>query len=878
MMFDNSNAGREFVLSFPPCYENSSSDNSHRLYISSPFATQVTVEIPRLNYSVSKVTTPYDVVEFTLTPDEAQPYRKAPHEQPPVEQVYKQAAIYVTAGAPIVLYGVTRYRFTSDGFLGLPVSALGTDYIVSSYADMSSIYPGQSLPSEATVCAAFDDTRVEFTLGGNPATQTPGGMNPGDTETYTLNRGDVLALSSIGPGADLSGSRLIASKPVAVLSANYCANVPLETRWCDYIVGMEKPTNSWSKEYQVTPFHGRLANSWIKVFASEPNTTVYRNGDVFGVIQEAGGLEGVGHLHAQVAEGEPGAFTISADKPISVTQYNPGQELDNVKADPYKIELTPVAQYLKEIWFNTPGILGGLGFDNNFVNVVYELDGNNQIPVELELGQVVDGNIEWNPVKELFGEAIGHTFPLSANGKRYASKALELPGDGVYVIRSLTPFTAYSYGSSPFDTYGFATGNRLADLQTDDDDAPIAVFDKGPDGSISGSVSDPGGDTKRSNLAAVHLIPSASENYRLVVNDFVPGQSDKAEWSLQIIDAGQKARALLAFVDRRGNSSTLAIGHNVIKMAVSDYDLRYEVKKGQRLERTIRIINESDEDKLVLTRLELEDGSAGFRIDSPPTLPLTLDAFSSEGSSHYLDLQLSFLAENSGSYSDRLGIGSEDSFEYYTELSGIAQAAKIATADLDFGTLQVGDSQQLIAVLRNSGPVPLEISSLQLPSNPAFRVLVPERLQQLPTLVEVGETIDIEVEFAPQIPGAYQDAIVFNSDAENGDNTIALDGDGVPGSPTSVGELGGPISFLGAVVPNPVRDFARIDYQLRTPGNLFVRILSLRGDVVKTLSSGYRPAGTGTLRLSLVELPAGLYYYQLEINGTTQTRKLIRRN
>jgi len=78
------------------------------------------------------------VIEFRISPGDGFPYSKSITAAAPAEKVYQQAAIYVKSRAPIVVYGVARYQYTSDGFLAIPASAFGTEYVIAAYLSVYS--------------------------------------------------------------------------------------------------------------------------------------------------------------------------------------------------------------------------------------------------------------------------------------------------------------------------------------------------------------------------------------------------------------------------------------------------------------------------------------------------------------------------------------------------------------------------------------------------------------------------------------------------------------------------------------------------------------------------------------------------------------------
>ena len=61
-------------------------------------------------------------------------------------------AIHVVASSDVSVYGLNRIQYTTDAYLGLPVGALGTDYVVLGY--------GTGQGAEASIVATANDTHV----------------------------------------------------------------------------------------------------------------------------------------------------------------------------------------------------------------------------------------------------------------------------------------------------------------------------------------------------------------------------------------------------------------------------------------------------------------------------------------------------------------------------------------------------------------------------------------------------------------------------------------------------------------------------------------------------------------------------------------------
>ncbi len=571
------NAGTDFYFSFPPCYEEASIGftNNCKVFVASSIEQTITVEVPGKSWAATQIVKPNDVVEFIIPTGIAQPFLKPGAASAPVEQVYPQAAIHVFSESPIIVYGVTRYNFTSDGFLAIPVSALGTEYIVASYPQYTAIESGFKLVSETTISAAYDQTEVTFEMGGTSSSKTSGGLKPGNDTTFLMNKGDVLCFASDGNLQDISGSYIKASKPVGVVSGNQCANVPAGVLFCDFISEMDVPIFTWGKIYHITPFVGRKNNPIIRIFAKEKNTTIYRDGEPWLMLPGRSHRIDDGFVERRSSDGTPRSVVISADKPIYVVAYNPGQTDDNVSSDPFQLALTPQEQYQKEIVFCTPSSKNSADkFKTHYINLICSVAADNTIPDDMEFAIVIDGQLQWEKVSTRFGEDLGLMFALPVNGTTYTCKQITLPDDGVYRFRAATPFAAYAYGFSSYDSYGFPTGAALDDLGIDDNESPQLTVSKKTDGSVTGTVTDyPLDSSRRSNLGLIAMAADQNYNYKFIYgqkNSYIAGQSQTTDWALEVKDKSKDARAVLTFADRRGNDTTIVVEYTVNVANIED--------------------------------------------------------------------------------------------------------------------------------------------------------------------------------------------------------------------------------------------------------------------------------------------------------------------
>lgn len=771
-MLGTNNAGTEFYLTFHPGWENTSGNNIIKIFIGSEYPAHVKLSINGKNYSQSLTVTPYNISEFDLSTSLAQCYRKSDVEPPLIDAVFKGFGISVTSDEPIIVYALAKYSNSCDGYLALPVSSLGRQYVIASSPDPATDNT-QFLPSYSSIVAAFDNTYVQFTLGGTSGTKTAGGMVTGETRSQVLNKGDVWLIAGSGAFADLSGSVVVSDKPVAVISGNYCANVPIDVYYCNYMIEMQLPIWAWGKTFHVSPILKRIKNSFIKIFSSKPNTKIYRDGSLIGSLNSFGGVENVGYMDLRVEDGNSKPILITADKPITVTQFNTGQEDDGVVNLPFQMVLSPLEQYKYEVSLGTPLFSDDPSSFENYVNLIYQATDNGQIPDNLEFGQEQGDTLYWQNIKSIDPNPGVEFYQFNTN-KRYFTKFFVLPPGKFYEFRGNTPITAYVYGSSNYYSYGYPAAMSLTDNTTHDTLAPYVSYSVNCDGSVTnGYVSDrPDDPAGRSNLGIIVQHSSESDNYTFNYNHFFPGSDQTTTWSLQVNDKNRDAVAVITFTDRAGNDTTITIHYYAKKLLILPKSLNFGLfKENESIIKDFIAINQSDA-PILISNLNLKFGNQGFTLffDSLPKMLNQGDT---------LKFSVKFVNDTSGNFLDSIGIGDSCGLEYLAEVKAAVGIPIINVSDANYLSLRTGKSQSRNITIQNTGTETLKIYSYSGPSSPAFKIEFIDSFSVFnPLILQPNRTYTFIVSFNPTDTIYYSDKIVFSSNANEIDSIAYLYGEG----------------------------------------------------------------------------------------------------
>ena len=847
LLLGSTNQGTEFFMTFHPAWESGGLEGSGiKIYVASAEETPVTLEIPGLDFSQTKIAKPGYVLEFTLDINKAVMYRKTDRDKPQPHQIYEGRACIITSETPVVCYGVARFRATSDGYLAIPTTGLGKKYVVSSWNDPTLDDGGdnnvwQYLTSYTSIIAVFDDTDVDFTLGGEKTNYTSGPKVPrfeilqtGDMDKHKMNKGDVWLIGVNGDYNDLSGSFIQADKPVAVISGSFCAYIPLQTAACDYIIEQDMPMSSWGTKYHVTQIVDREKTSFVKIYASKPDTRIYRDGEEWNLVKDVGGEANAGYIRRRAVDEQDGSrpAVISGSNRISVTQYNTGQYDDDesIESDPFQMVLTPIEQYQTEIVFCTPGVNGGASFKRNYINLCYKATTEGKIPDHIEIGQSINGVYAWTPLNvAIVGTGTVFQDPDVTDGRPWKSITVGLEDpSAIYAVRGDEVFSAYGYGFDYFDSYGWPVSVALTDLSVPDVWAPSVTWTIDCYGHVEGrAYEEPRNiDSLRSNFSSVTLILSESHNYILDWDEdgFVIGETKRIDFELDLEDQNADGKATLVFVDRSGNDTTIIIEHERTNFRISPKvsswgQLNYN---DPSVTKELTLKNTSDKEVEVDSIMVLsKDGERtyaenGFSLDPEIYTSGTLPGLMMQPDEE-LVFKVIFdpavvedeIKAGKEKFVDSIGVKAYWSndvkdycyYQYQAAVQSTSGSPVITVDRIDFGTQTVGSTSGTKKEdISNVGNAPLTITGATGPDGLAAKIYEVTKLgsgfnelqpfaeisPENPIVIEEGKSVSISMQFTPDAVQQYPDQIEFISDSDEGnaahDPILELTGEGkIPG-------------------------------------------------------------------------------------------------
>ena len=396
------NQGTDFYLGFPL---NATGTLNLRLFLTGTTATTGAVEIPGIAFSGSFSVIPGTVTTVVI-PVAAETNTSG---------VINNKGIHVTSVAPVTVYGLNQYPQSTDAYLGLPAPLLGTDHIVLAYNGTNATYP-----SEFQVVASQDATQVTITPSAAAA-----GHAAGVPYTISLDRLQTYQLQVTTSGADLTGSMISSTKPIALFAGAACANIPnISYVACDHVVEQIPATGTWGQNFLTVPLATRTGGDTFRVIARDAGTTVSVDGSVKATL---------GRAQFYQAVLPPTTHVITTSGPALVAQYSNSTSYDNVTSDPFMMLISPTEQFQPSYTVTTPAA-SPVAF-TNYLSVVAQSADTASCRVD---GASVT----------TFQAIVGTTY----------SGAKVPVAIGTHNLACSSPFATYTYGFASYDSYGYPGG------------------------------------------------------------------------------------------------------------------------------------------------------------------------------------------------------------------------------------------------------------------------------------------------------------------------------------------------------------------------------------------------------------------------------------
>ena len=387
-------------------------------------------------------------------------------------------AFRITATAPIVVYQFNTFTndFSNDASLLLPRSGLGTVHRVIGYptANPIDLFPVEGIPDRSSVAVVGTEDGTQVTI--RPGTRTVSDMQsipiaePGEAINVTLDKWQVVNISSDGIPGDMTGTVVESSKPVAVFSAGERAiapsysppGLPMPPDWdpqesdlccTDHIEEQVFPATSLGSRFVVAHSPERSNGGWVEpdilrfMAVAEPATVTTNLPPPHNsfTLQP-------GEVHEAWAQTD---MVVESTTPIMIAQILVSQAYTVAyTGDPALTYFPPVDQYRERYVFLTPPT-----WTRNYfvITTPYEIgmDGPSMGNFTLD-----GGGLPGDCVERVAGEL---------DGVEYWSIVCPV-GEGAHLLEGDTNFGLTAYGYGPAGSYAYTGG---ADVKPIYDVPPI---------------------------------------------------------------------------------------------------------------------------------------------------------------------------------------------------------------------------------------------------------------------------------------------------------------------------------------------------------------------------------------------------------------------
>ena len=245
--------------------------------------------------------------------------------------------VHITADNSVSVVTYNGGEYTTGAYNVVPTVHLGQEYFVATYIDNeeSEIYPGIIMISAWT-----KPTDVEIHLTSYV-----------EYKGITYYSGDVIyetldpfqSLQLLPTDIAITGTRIYASNPVAVITGNMCTDVPHDIDFCDHLSEQLVPFDKWGMSFTLSPFHGRTSGYLFQIVAGRDDTSV-SIGDGSLIYLNEGQFHTVDVVSQEMTQ-------VTADKPVLVMQYVKGTDADGVGTDPAMNRVIPNEQFVRQATF-----------------------------------------------------------------------------------------------------------------------------------------------------------------------------------------------------------------------------------------------------------------------------------------------------------------------------------------------------------------------------------------------------------------------------------------------------------------------------------------------------------------------------------------------
>jgi hypothetical protein len=636
-------------------------------------------------------------------------------------------AFFVMSNAPIVVYAYNSAETSSDSYSAIPISNLGTEYYTINRAnDHYSSDPSDPddpnfaiRSGEFMIMAVHDNTVVTIT----PKYYTENGAPANVPFQVTLNRGDCYLVKgeprSVGVG-DLTGSHVVTSKPVALLSGHVRSSVPTkDSNYKDHLVEMLPPVASWGKSYPAVPFAVLQAPNVVRMVAHTPNTVITvrtSRGTTTVTLARPGD-------YADIDVREP--TFLESDTTFLAAQIMPSMNSfpASTDGDPALVVLPAVEQFVSSATFRFPELLQQILPPNQrfyyYINLVAEeaalpslrLDGRLVTEIDpMMTWQMVPGTtLRWTRIRLALG-----TYTLSADSGAFAG---------------------IMYGMTRADSYANLLGASF-DHKTRTNPSPPKYSLSVECGYVHGIVTDVGDYNPKLELVEVQSSQCINYAWQISAPSDSLGTTELTAW---IRDLWKDARLIVHAFDQNGDGKEWRFDYDAPNISVPK-EVTVPVAGENEICVRVPVVN-LDSTPCKLDTMLLE-GDPRLRLQQPMPGSTTIAPLDT--------LWVTVCYAHNGNHSPATGkliVGLDCDLRKDVPIA-VQTTVQLVAYDVDFGAVRIGDTACSRTPVVNTGSVSIDVRGLWL-AQVLEPFIVDTSALGFPITLAPGDTLWVNVCYQP---------------------------------------------------------------------------------------------------------------------------------
>jgi hypothetical protein len=454
-------------------------------------------------------------------------------------------AVRVTSRAPVSVFVLNARHQTTGSYVAVPTSMWGTHYLPMALPNGLG-----ERTSELMIVAGYDNTVIRLTPSATTVRH-----DLGIPVEITLNRGRTYFVKAraIGASADLSGSEIIASRPIGVTAGHVRSTITLDgsipsdpQAYATQQAAMMLPDSLWGTEFASVPL--RAGGDRFRVMPSRQATVVMTHYGPGGIGRDtltldAGEVRDVASIDGQALTG-PVEWTSSA--PTMIMQLRTGGRYGDPRESPTMMPLTALSALASRSAFAAPERIADGTFGPHHLTLIV------RVPAALRA----------DPAKafraiQLDGTQLEEAFPalapqqIGSTDLFYASLDVASGGHALVGSADVT-FAGYVWGDDGAisrDAYLWPIPTWGTPAEFDDSPPYLVGFATPSKGTVDVSVSD-ASDRYFSGVGDVGTSPVTTGWTRTAFNVPMPTETAQATFRATADPSGQLK---LRLRDRDGN-------------------------------------------------------------------------------------------------------------------------------------------------------------------------------------------------------------------------------------------------------------------------------------------------------------------------------------